>query len=42
LPIGQLSRVLLMNDKRYPWIVLVPRRADITSCSTWKKLRESR
>jgi diadenosine tetraphosphate (Ap4A) HIT family hydrolase len=25
-----LSRVLLMNDKRYPWIVLVPRRADIT------------
>ena len=25
-----LSRVLLMNDKRYPWIVLVPRRADIS------------
>ena len=25
-----LSRVLLMNDKRYPWIVLVPRRADVT------------
>lgn len=24
-----LSRVLLMNDKRFPWIVLVPRRADI-------------
>ena len=24
-----LSRVLLMNDKRYPWIVLVPRRAEI-------------
>ncbi|HWA89575.1 MAG TPA: HIT family protein [Rhizomicrobium sp.] len=23
-----LSRVLLMNDARYPWIVLVPRRAD--------------
>jgi diadenosine tetraphosphate (Ap4A) HIT family hydrolase len=23
-----LSRVLLMNDKRFPWIVLVPRRAD--------------
>ena len=21
-----LSRVLLMNDKRYPWLVLVPRR----------------
>ena len=25
-----LSRVLLMNDKRFPWIVLVPRRPDIT------------
>jgi diadenosine tetraphosphate (Ap4A) HIT family hydrolase len=24
-----LSRVQLMNDKRYPWIVLVPRRAEI-------------
>ena len=24
-----LSRVLLMNDKRYPWIVLVPRRAGV-------------
>jgi diadenosine tetraphosphate (Ap4A) HIT family hydrolase len=24
-----LSRVLLMNDKRFPWIVLVPRRADL-------------
>ena len=24
-----LSRVLLMNDKRYPWIVLVPRRTGI-------------
>ena len=24
-----LSRVLLMNDKRYPWIVLVPRRPDL-------------
>ena len=24
-----LSRVLLMNDKRFPWIVLVPRRPDI-------------
>ncbi|HEV2652704.1 MAG TPA: HIT family protein [Rhizomicrobium sp.] len=23
----KLSRVLLMNDRRYPWIVLVPRRA---------------
>jgi diadenosine tetraphosphate (Ap4A) HIT family hydrolase len=25
-----LSRVLLMNDSRYPWIVLVPRHADAT------------
>ncbi len=25
-----LSRVLLMNDARYPWLILVPRRADIT------------
>ena len=25
-----LSRVLLMDDARYPWIVLVPRRADVT------------
>lgn len=23
-----LSRVLLMNDARYPWVVLVPRRPD--------------
>ena len=28
LPIGDmnLSRLLLMNDERYPWFVLVPRR----------------
>ncbi len=25
-----LSRVLLMNDARYPWLILVPRRAGIT------------
>jgi diadenosine tetraphosphate (Ap4A) HIT family hydrolase len=25
-----LSRVLLMNDKRFPWIVLVPRRPELT------------
>jgi diadenosine tetraphosphate (Ap4A) HIT family hydrolase len=24
-----LSRVLLINDARYPWLVLVPRRADL-------------
>ena len=23
-----LSQVLLMNDARYPWLILVPRRAD--------------
>lgn len=29
-PIGDstLSRVLLMNDARFPWIILVPRRPD--------------
>jgi diadenosine tetraphosphate (Ap4A) HIT family hydrolase len=25
-----LSRVLLMDDTRYPWAILVPRRADMT------------
>jgi diadenosine tetraphosphate (Ap4A) HIT family hydrolase len=25
-----LSRVLLMNDANYPWLILVPRKADIT------------
>ena len=25
-----LSRVLLMNDARYPWLILVPRRANAT------------
>jgi diadenosine tetraphosphate (Ap4A) HIT family hydrolase len=31
LAIGDLalSRVLLMNDARYPWLILVPRRADL-------------
>lgn len=24
-----LSRVLLLNDNRYPWVVLVPRRPDV-------------
>ena len=24
-----VSRVLLMNDSRYPWIILVPERADL-------------
>lgn len=25
-----LCRVLLMNDSRYPWLILVPRQADIS------------
>ena len=25
-----LSSVLLMNDSRFPWLILVPRRADVT------------
>jgi diadenosine tetraphosphate (Ap4A) HIT family hydrolase len=25
-----LSRLLLMNDARYPWLILVPRRAAVT------------
>lgn len=32
LPVGELplSRVLLMNDARYPWLILVPRHASIS------------
>ena len=32
LPIGDLalSRALLMNDARYPWLILVPRRAGLS------------
>lgn len=32
LPVGDLalSRVLLMNDARFPWLILVPRRADVS------------
>ena len=31
LPVGELplSLALMMNDNRYPWFILVPRRADI-------------
>ncbi|MFT0858462.1 HIT domain-containing protein [Ancylobacter sp. G4_0304] len=31
LPVGELPlcRVLLMNDARYPWLILVPRRAGL-------------
>ena len=25
-----LSRVLLMNDRRFPWVILVPRRAGVS------------
>jgi diadenosine tetraphosphate (Ap4A) HIT family hydrolase len=27
-----LCRVLLMNDNQYPWLILVPRRADMREC----------
>jgi diadenosine tetraphosphate (Ap4A) HIT family hydrolase len=32
LPIGdlKLSRALLMNDARYPWLILVPRRSGLS------------
>ena len=32
LPIGELrlSRALLMNDARYPWLILVPRRPNLS------------
>lgn len=26
----ELSRVLLMNDARFPWLILVPERSDLT------------
>jgi len=31
LPVSELglSRVVLMNDNRFPWLILVPRRADM-------------
>lgn len=31
IPVGQyeLSDVLLMNDARYPWLILVPRRVNV-------------
>ncbi len=31
MPLGRfaLSRVLLMNDARYPWLILVPERPDL-------------
>lgn len=31
IPVGDLAlcRVLLMNDSRYPWLILVPRRPDL-------------
>lgn len=32
IPVGDLplSSVLLMNDARFPWLILVPRRADVS------------
>lgn len=31
-PVGEmkLSRLLLMNDANFPWLILVPRRADVS------------
>jgi diadenosine tetraphosphate (Ap4A) HIT family hydrolase len=31
-PLGDLplSRVMVMNDANYPWLILVPRKADVT------------
>ncbi len=31
-----LSRVLLMNDSRYPWVILVPRRANLSEIHNLK------
>ncbi|WP_028081024.1 HIT domain-containing protein [Solimonas soli] len=42
-----LSRVLLMNDAQYPWLILVPRRAavreiyELDEADQWQLLRES-
>lgn len=35
---GELSRIGLMNDSRYPWLILVPRLPDI---SEWTELSDS-
>ena len=50
IPIGDLalSRILLMNDARFPWFVLVPRRAavseitDLTEEDSAELMREIR
>lgn len=43
-----LCRVLLMNDSRYPWVILVPRRSDkreiyelskVDGAALWKEVR---
>ena len=38
IPVGDLdlSRLLLMNDATYPWLVLVPRRDGATYDETWE------
>ncbi len=30
---ARLSRVLLMNDARFPWLILVPRRGNLAELS---------
>jgi diadenosine tetraphosphate (Ap4A) HIT family hydrolase len=32
-----LSRVLLMNDANYPWLILVPRREEVIELSNLPK-----
>lgn len=49
LPVAQLAlcEVRLMNDARYPWLILVPRRADLVEttdldddaqCQLWREV----
>jgi len=38
----ELCRVLLMNDAQYPWLILVPRRADISEVFQLSPLDQQR
>ena len=37
----ELSRLLLMDDARYPWVILVPRRRDLTEMHQLDKAAQS-
>ena len=37
----ELSRLLLMDDARYPWVILVPRRAKLTEMHQLDKAAQS-